>query len=89
MNSSMGNIKTVNLSYHEESGNANRRVKYGDKNSFSRLVVSFSDGTTTRHFEFDASDLPDTDSIHLKFNPVTKSIAWSPKHIDSKVKELY
>ena len=62
----MGNIKTVNLSYHEESGNTNRRVKYGDKNSFSRLVVSFSDGTTMRHFEFDANDLPDTDSIHLK-----------------------
>ena len=89
MSSPMGNVKTVNLSYHEDSGNTNRRVKYGDKNSFSRLVVSFSDGTTTKYFEVDAKDLPDTDSIHLKFNPATKSIAWSPKYIESKVKELY
>lgn len=85
----MSNVKTVDLSYHEDSGNTNRRVKYGDKNSFSRLVVSFSYGTTTRYFEFDAKDLPDTDSIHLKFNPATKSIAWSPKQIESKIKELY
>lgn len=88
MNSPMSNVKTVNLSYHEDSGNTNRRVRYGDKNLFSRLVVSFSDGTNTRYFEFDAKDLPDTDSIHLKFNPATKSISWSPKYIEFKVKEL-
>lgn len=80
--------KTVNLIYHADTENKKRRVKYGDRNSFSKLIVSFTDGNVTRVFQFDSKDLPDQDSIHLNYEPETKSISWSPAEMNSKVIEL-
>lgn len=80
--------KTVNLIYHADTENKKRRVKYGDRNSFSKLIVSFTDGNVTRKFQFDSKDLPDQDSIHMNYKPETKSISWSPAEMNSKVIEL-
>lgn len=78
--------KTVNLTYHE--GNSNRRVKYNDKKSFDVLVVNFNDGTKTRSFQIKSEYLTDNDSIHLKYDPISHKISWSPTSINEHVKEL-
>lgn len=80
--------KAVNLIYHGDTANTRRRVKYGDRTSFSKLIVSFTDGAMTRRFQFDSKDLPDKDSIHLKYEPATKSISWSPAEMNFKAEEL-
>ena len=78
-------IKRVNLTFHE--GNNNRRVWYYQKD-FDVLVVSFTVDDNTRLFEISADHLPDNDSIHLKYDPFTKSISWSPQNIEQYVVEI-
>ena len=79
-------IKTINLSIHE--GNYNRRVKYNDKTEFDVLIVHLQNGFNTRTFQIESKYLTENDSIHLKFNPETQEVSWSPKSIISHVVEL-
>ena len=80
--------KTKNFKIHE--GNYNRRVKYKDKNKngFDVLVINLDDGCTNRSFQIDAKYLPETDSIHLKYNPISHEVSWSPKEIINHVVEV-
>ncbi len=78
-------IKRVNLTFHE--GNNNRRVRYNQKD-FDVLVVSFTVDNDTRLFEISVDHLPDNDSIHLKYDPFTRSISWSPQNIEQYVVEI-
>lgn len=80
-------IKRVSLTYQEDTGNKNRRVKYGNKEDFDTLLVQFTHGNKVRHFEIKSEDLPNKDSIHLKFDPYVETINWSPKEINSKAVE--
>lgn len=75
----------MNLTYHE--GNNNRRVKYNQKD-FDVLVVSFTVDNNTRLFEIPVDCLPDKDSIHLKYDPTTNSITWSPQNIAPHIVEV-
>ena len=77
--------KTVNLTIHE--GNYNRRVRYNEK-TFSELVVNLTDGLRTRSFSIPASALPEADSIHLKYDLVSRKVSWSPMSINGAVKEI-
>ena len=70
------NIKEIELEIHQ--GNYIRRVKYNDKN-FDILVVSIKNETDKRYFAMSASILPDKDSIHLIYDPLSKNIQWSPQ----------
>ncbi len=79
-------IKTNNLRIHE--GNYNRRVKYNDRKEFDVLVVNLQDGTRNRSFQVESKYLPETDSIHLKYNPDTHEVSWSPKSIINHVNEI-
>lgn len=78
--------KTVNLTYRE--GNNNRRVKYNDRRCFDVLVVNFNDGSKTRSFQIKSEHLTANDSIHLKYDPVSHKVSWSPSSINEHVKEL-
>ena len=78
-------IKRVNLTFH--GVNNNRRVWYYQKD-FDVLVVSFTVDDNTRLFEISADHLPDNDSIHLKYDPFTKLISWSPQNIEQYVVEI-
>ena len=78
--------KIKNLEIHE--GNYNRRVRYNDKKEFDVLIVNLNDGYTNRSFQIDAKHLPETDSIHLKYDPISHNVSWSPKEIISHVVEV-
>ena len=78
-------IKRVNLTFHE--GNTRRRVKYNQKD-FDVLQINFTDNNITRLFEIPVAYLPDKDSIHLDYDPLTKSVSWSPKEIISHIVEI-
>lgn len=80
------NSKNINLTIHE--GNYNRRVKYNDRNGFDILIVNLQDGNTNRSFQIDSTYLPDNDSIHLKYNPITREVTWSPKELESHITEI-
>lgn len=79
--------KIINLQIHD--GNYNRRVKYNDKNEFDLLIINFQDGVKIRTFQVESKYLPETDSIHLKYNPENHEIKWSPRIIISHIVELY
>lgn len=79
-------IKTTNLTIHE--GNYNRRVRYKNKKEFDVLVINLLNGDNTRSFQIESTYLPETDSVHLKFNPETHEVNWSPKSIISQVVEI-
>lgn len=81
-------IKQSNLKYHEDTGNCNRRVRYGNKENFDILKIQFTYKEKVRCFTIASVDLPEKDSIHLKFEPSTESISWSPKYINEKITEL-
>lgn len=70
------NIKEIELEIHQ--GNYRRRVKYDNKD-FDFLVVSIKDETGKRYFALSARILPDKDSIHMIYDPLSKNIQWSPK----------
>ena len=78
-------IKRVDLEIHE--GNYNRRVKYGNVD-FDILIVSLKDKNVIRYFCISKDFLPETDSVHLKYNPSNKSVSWSPQNIIPHVVEL-
>lgn len=78
-------IKRVGLMIHE--GNDNRRAKYGNID-FDILVVSLQDKNGKRYFGISKKDLPETDSIHLKYNSSDGTVSWSPKEIIPHVVEL-
>lgn len=77
--------KIINLKIH--GSNYNRRVNYKDKNEFEVLVVNLNDGTDERSFQIESRYLPETDSIHLKYDPDSRDVSWSPKEIISHVVE--
>ena len=70
------NIKEIELEIHQ--GNYRRRVKYNNKD-FNFLVVSLKIETEKRYFALSASILPDNDSIHIIYDPQSKTIQWSPE----------
>lgn len=70
------NIKEIEIKIHQ--GNYRRRVKYDNKD-FNLLVVSLKIETEKRYFALSASILPDNDSIHIIYDPLSKSIQWSPQ----------
>jgi hypothetical protein len=78
-------IKRIDLEIHGE--NYNRRVNHGNTD-FDILVVSLQDENGKRYFGISKKDLPETDSIHLKYSPSDRSVSWSPQEIISHVVEL-
>lgn len=74
--------KEIELTIH--TGNYNRRVKYNEKD-FDVLVISLGDDGHTRYFAIPASALPDNDSIHLIYAPVSKEVGWSPRSLQNVV----
>lgn len=79
-------MKPINLTIHGK--NYNRRVKYNDKNAFDILIVNLNDGISERSFQIESKYLTDNDSIHLKYDPVSHCVSWSPKEISNHVVEL-
>ncbi len=75
-------VKEIELTIHPE--NYNRRVKYKEKD-FDVLVVSLDDKGDIRYFAIPASALPDNDSIHLKYDPVSKKVGWSPQSLQNVI----
>lgn len=75
-----------NYKIHES--NYDRRVNYKDKKEFDLLVVNLNDGTDERSFQIESRYLPETDSIHLKYDPDSRDVSWSPKEIISHVIEV-
>lgn len=78
-------IKRIDLEIHR--GNYYRRVKHSNTD-FDILVVSLQDENGKRYFGISKKDLPETNSIHLKYNPSDRSVSWSPQEIISHVVEL-
>ena len=78
-------VKEIELRYHP--GNNNRRVKYNDKD-FDILMIRFSFEDKELLFAIRAIELPDTDSIHLRYNPIGKSVNWSPKALEKCMKDI-
>ena len=78
-------IKRIDLVMHE--GNNNRRVNHGNTD-FDILVVSLQDENGKRYFGISKKDLPETDSIHLKYSPSDRSVSWCLQEIISHVVEL-
>lgn len=78
--------KTRNLRIHE--GNYHRRVKYDNRKEFDVLVINLQDGVKKRSFQVESKYLPETDSIHLKYNPETHEVSWSPKSIISHIEDI-
>lgn len=70
------NIKEIELEIHQ--GNYRRRVKYDNKD-FDILVVSIKNESGKRYFALSASILPDKDSIHIIYDPLSENIQWSPR----------
>ena len=79
------NVKEIELEIH--SGNNRRRVKY-DKKDFDILVVRLQDKKGVRYFAMFAENLPDTDSIHLIYDPETGDVRWSPAFLDNIVEDV-
>lgn len=77
--------KTINLTIHD--GNYKRRVRYNDRKEFDTLIVNLQDGIKNRSFQIDSNFLPDKDSIHLIYNPITHEVNWSPKEITTHITE--
>mgnify|MGYP000850866957 FL=1 len=76
-------IKEIELQLHE--GNYNRRVKYNEKD-FDILVISFKEKVDLiRKFAISANCLPNSDSIHLIFDPNTRIIRFSPQEINTNI----
>lgn len=78
-------IKEIDLVYHP--GNNNRRVRYNDKD-FDVLLIRFSNDFKEFLFAIKADNLPDTDSIHLVYNPINHQVTWSPKSLDGYIKDV-
>ena len=78
-------IKRIDLVMHK--GNNNRRVKHRNTD-FDILVVSLQDENGKRYFGISKKDLPETDSIHLKYSPSDGTVSWIPKEIIPHVVEL-
>ena len=78
-------VKEIDLTFHP--GNNNRRVKYNEKD-FDLLLIRFSVDGKDLLFAVKAEDLPDKDSIHLKYNPINHQVSWSPQYLDGCVKDL-
>ena len=76
-------IKEIELQLHE--GNYNRRVKYNEKD-FDILVISFKEkADSIRRFAISAKCLPNSDSIHLIFDPNTRIVRFSPQEINTNI----
>ena len=76
-------IKEIELQLHE--GNYNRRVKYNEKD-FDILVISFKEkADSIRKFAISATCLPNSDSIHLIFDPNTRIVRFSPQEINTNI----
>lgn len=76
-------IKEIELQLHE--GNYNRRVQYNEKD-FDILVISFKEqADSIRRFAISANCLPNRDSIHLKFDPKTHMVSFSPQEINTNI----
>lgn len=83
-------IKEIELQLHE--GNYNRRVKYNEKD-FDILVISFKEkadlirkfAISIRKFAISANCLPNSDSIHLIFDPNTHKVSFSPQEINTNI----
>lgn len=81
-------METRIRNYKIHGKNYNRRVNYKDKNEFDVLIVKLNDGTDERSFQIESRYLPETDSIHLKYDPDSRNVSWSPKEIISHVVEV-
>ena len=76
-------IKEIEIQLHE--GNYNRRVKYNEKD-FDILVISFKEkADSIRRFAISAKYLPNSDSIHLIFDPNTRIVRFSPQEINTNI----
>lgn len=76
-------IKEIELQLHD--GNYNRRVKYNEKD-FDILVISFKEkADSIRKFAISAKCLPNSDSIHLIFDPNTHKVSFSPQEINTNI----
>ena len=76
-------IKEIELQLHD--GNYNRRVRYNEKD-FDILVISFKEKTDLiRKFAISANCLPNSDSIHLIFDPNTHKVSFSPQEINTNI----
>lgn len=78
--------KIVNITIHER--NYKRRVKYNDRKEFDTLIVNLQDAGKNRSFQIDSKYLPDNDSIHLIYDPITHAVRWSPKEIAAYITEI-
>ena len=75
-------IKEIELQLH---GNYNRRVQYNEKD-FDILVISFKEkADSIRRFAISAKCLPNSDSIHLIFDPNTRIVRFSPQEINTNI----
>lgn len=75
-------IKEIELQLH---GNYNRRVQYNEKD-FDILVISFKEkADSIRKFAISAKCLPNSDSIHLIFDPNTRIVRFSPQEINTNI----
>ena len=76
-------IKEIELQLHD--GNYNRRVRYNEKD-FDILVISFKEkADLIRKFAISANCLPNSDSIHLIFDPNTHKVSFSPQEINTNI----
>ena len=76
-------IKEIELQLHD--GNYNRRVRYNEKD-FDILVISFKEKTDLiRKFAISANCLPNSDPIHLIFDPNTHKVSFSPQEINTNI----
>ena len=76
-------IKEIELQLHE--GNYNRRVQYNEKD-FDILVISFKEkADLIKKIAISANCLPNSDSIHLIFDPNTRIIRFSPQEINTYI----
>lgn len=80
------NDKIVQLEIHGK--NYRRRVRYNNKRDFDMLIVNLNDGISERTFQIESKYLTDRDSIHLKYDPVSHGVSWSPKEISYHVVEV-
>lgn len=78
-------VKEIELEIHP--GNYRRRVRYNQKD-FDILVVSLQDDEEKRYFAIAVNYLPDTDSIHLIYDPSTRGVRWSPAFLDDVVEDV-
>ena len=76
-------IKEIELQLHD--GNYNRRVQYNERD-FDILVISFKEkADLIRKFAISANCLPNSDSIHLIFDPNTHKVSFSPQKINTNI----